>query len=76
MSKRLPTPFRWIEAQEVRRVSEQAILARREGEWGEAVPGGKTPGQAISALAGLRRGFGLWLAQAAGEVFGRRRRPA
>ncbi len=76
MSKRVSTLLSWIEAHEARCISEQAVLARREGEWGEAVPGGKTPGQAVSAPAGMMRGFGLWLAQAAGELFGRRGRPA
>ena len=35
MSKRIPTLLRWIEAHEVRRKSEQTILARRASEWEE-----------------------------------------
>ena len=43
MSKRMPTLLRWIEAYEVRRKSEQAILARRASEWEARPRDAKTP---------------------------------
>ena len=62
MSKRIPTLLRWIEAHEVRRKSEQAILARRASEWEarardakEPAPEPATPMQAVrSRLAQMR----------------------
>ena len=43
MSKRMPTLLRWIEAHEMQRKSEQAILARRASEWEERARDVKAP---------------------------------
>jgi hypothetical protein len=72
MSKRVSTLLGWIEAQEVRCISEQAMLARRENEREKSADESSALADAARDLITTVRGVWLWLAQA-GQALRRRR---
>ncbi len=72
MSKRVSTLLGWIEAHEVRCISEQAMLARLENEREKSADESSALADAARDLITTVRGVRLWLAQA-GQALRRRR---